>query len=130
MEASLIRAPCKTLCWLRFVAGWSIKRVLYTRFQVDVFLSQALSPTLHLLQVKPSALVAVHLFCSQYPLRPAHLPVEPASVQSVRVRSESNQVQLQLAVSAYGENYSRSRGEAYARDADMAPSQTTPLYRR
>ena len=73
-------------------------------------------------------LLELQVCCVQYPLRPAHVPLD--SVQSVKVKSETSQVELQLAVAPHGENYSRSRGEAYARDADMAPSHTTPVYRR
>ena len=67
---------------------------------------------------------------TQYPLRPAHLPVQPDSVRSVSVRPEAKQVRMELAIPSHGENYSRSRGEGYARDAGMAPSSTPPAYQR
>ena len=53
-------------------------------------------------------------------------------MQSASVRSESGQVRVELAIPSHGENYSRSRGETYARDADMAlpPTTTDPTYKR
>ena len=69
---------------------------------------------------------------AQYPLRPAHLPLRPGCVQSASVRPEACQLRLELAMPPHGENYSRSRGEGYARDSDMAqtPSSTAPAYDR
>ena len=48
------------------------------------------------------------------------------------MRPEARQLRLELAMPPHGENYSRSRGEGYARDSDMAqtPSSTAPAYDR
>ena len=38
---------------------------------------------------------------------------------------------MELALPPHGENYSRSRGESYARDAEMAAAgSVTPVYQR
>lgn len=39
---------------------------------------------------------------------------------------EAHQVRLEVAIPPHGENYSRSRGEGYARDADLAKTTPTP----
>lgn len=71
-----------------------------------------------------------HSMSSQYPMRPAHMPYPIADLAGARVRMQKREMELDISIQPYGENYSESRGEMYAKAGDGKGPDTEPLYKR